>query len=61
MLRFRGSDALPGVLDQHLLPRVGERTLELYKREGNAFAEWTCSVYLDPGGPEEWNDAMVEY
>lgn len=61
MLRFRGSEPLSEVLDQHLWSRVSEKTLLLYKNEGRLLADWLRSVGLEPDGFEEWDDALVEY
>lgn len=61
MLRFRGTETLPLVLDKHLVSRVSEKTLELYRQEGRLFVHWMASVGLEPEGADEWDNALVEY
>ena len=56
-MRWRG----PRRLDHHQVQRVKPQTIETYRREARAFTTWALANNFNPVGPDQWDDALVEY
>ena len=53
--------SIPVRLDPHQEKRVQLETIKSYQSAGADFADWLLLVGWHPTGPDDWDDALIEY
>ncbi len=57
----RGCCRWPRRLDRHQEAKIKETSLRRYRKSVQPFTLWLAECEIWPSGPDQWDDALVEW